>query len=134
MTGFGWNCTLATLTCKRPDALNAWAGYPPITHGECGWLRCCERDQYGDGFGRGRQQLVEQLGTITDTLPAGLRAAAPTGPSGWICMVQTLSCTIMNVIAANGTAQFTLTVNVASNAGASVMNAASVSGGAIRVF
>lgn len=31
ITGKGWSCTLATLTCTRADALGALASYPPIT-------------------------------------------------------------------------------------------------------
>ncbi|MFJ4847838.1 MULTISPECIES: hypothetical protein [unclassified Streptomyces] len=31
ITGTGWNCVLATLTCTRSDALAAGASYPPIT-------------------------------------------------------------------------------------------------------
>lgn len=31
ITGSGWNCTLATLTCTRADALGAGASYLPIT-------------------------------------------------------------------------------------------------------
>jgi hypothetical protein len=31
ISGTGWNCVLATLTCTRADALNAGASYPPIT-------------------------------------------------------------------------------------------------------
>src|SRR6185503_2874387 len=31
MSGTGWTCTLATLTCTRSDALAAGASYPPIT-------------------------------------------------------------------------------------------------------
>ncbi|MFD9223461.1 hypothetical protein ACFWDI_26440 [Streptomyces sp. NPDC060064] len=31
LSGSGWNCTLATLTCTRSDALAAGSNYPPIT-------------------------------------------------------------------------------------------------------
>src|SRR6185503_20052516 len=31
ISGTGWTCTLATLTCTRSDALAAGASYPPIT-------------------------------------------------------------------------------------------------------
>ena len=31
LSGAGWNCTVATTTCTRSDALNAGASYPPIT-------------------------------------------------------------------------------------------------------
>jgi uncharacterized repeat protein (TIGR01451 family) len=31
LSGSGWTCTLSPLVCKRSDALNAGASYPPIT-------------------------------------------------------------------------------------------------------
>src|SRR5439155_1708025 len=31
LSGTGWTCTLATLTCTRSDVLAAGASYPPIT-------------------------------------------------------------------------------------------------------
>jgi hypothetical protein len=31
LSGTGWNCTLATLTCTRADALASGSSYPPIT-------------------------------------------------------------------------------------------------------
>ncbi|MEV6008661.1 hypothetical protein AB0M29_17820 [Streptomyces sp. NPDC051976] len=31
ITGRGWHCTLATLTCTRSDVLPAGHGYPPVT-------------------------------------------------------------------------------------------------------
>ncbi len=31
MSGAGWNCTLASLTCTRSDVLNSGASYPPVT-------------------------------------------------------------------------------------------------------
>ena len=31
LTGLGWNCTLATLTCVRADVLRAGAAYPTVT-------------------------------------------------------------------------------------------------------
>ncbi|MFP5246884.1 MAG: FG-GAP-like repeat-containing protein, partial [Thermoanaerobaculia bacterium] len=31
ISGFGWSCTLGTLTCTRSNALAAYSSYPPIT-------------------------------------------------------------------------------------------------------
>jgi CSLREA domain-containing protein/uncharacterized repeat protein (TIGR01451 family) len=70
-------------------------------------------------------------GTVTavDTLPAGLTATAISG-SGWSCDVSTLTCTRSDALAAGSSyPDITLTVNVASNAPASVTNSAAVSGG-----
>jgi uncharacterized repeat protein (TIGR01451 family) len=67
--------------------------------------------------------------TVTDTLPTGLTATGMAG-TGWACTLATLTCTRSDALA--GSAAYpaiTLTVNVASNAPASVVNTASVSGG-----
>ncbi|HWZ44185.1 MAG TPA: hypothetical protein VNW97_11965 [Candidatus Saccharimonadales bacterium] len=67
--------------------------------------------------------------TVTDTLPAGLTATAISG-TGWSCTLGTLTCTRSDVLAASSSyPAITLTVNVASNAAASVINTAVVSGG-----
>jgi uncharacterized repeat protein (TIGR01451 family) len=67
--------------------------------------------------------------TVTDTLPTGLTATAMSG-SGWTCTLGTLTCTRSDVL--NGGSSYppiTLTVNVATNAPASVTNTATVAGG-----
>ena len=67
--------------------------------------------------------------TVRDTLPASLTATAIGGPN-WNCTLATLSCTRTDVLAAGaGFPAITLTVNVASNAPASVTNTATISGG-----
>jgi hypothetical protein len=67
--------------------------------------------------------------TVTDTLPAGLTATGISG-TGWICALGSLSCTRSDVLAAGSSyPAITLTVNVGSNATASVTNTATVSGG-----
>ena len=68
--------------------------------------------------------------TMTDTLPAaGLTATAISG-TGWSCTLATLTCTRSDALAAAASyPAITLTVNVASNAPASVTNTATVSGG-----
>jgi uncharacterized repeat protein (TIGR01451 family) len=67
--------------------------------------------------------------TVQDSLPAGLTATALSG-SGWSCTVGTLTCTQSTPLSAGSSySSITLTVNVASNAPASVTNSATVSGG-----
>ena len=67
--------------------------------------------------------------TVTDTLPAGLTATAISG-TGWSCVLGTLTCTRSDVLAANASyPNITLTVNVANNAPANVINSVTVTGG-----
>jgi hypothetical protein len=68
--------------------------------------------------------------TVADTLPAGLTATAIAG-TGWTCSISpTLGCTRSDTLAAGASYPvISLTVNVASNAPASVTNTATVSGG-----
>ncbi|HJR08737.1 MAG TPA: DUF11 domain-containing protein [Pyrinomonadaceae bacterium] len=73
--------------------------------------------------------------TVTDTLPAGLTVASVSAPSGWNCSGTvigsgTATCTSTNVVAAGQSFPvISLTVNVATNAAASVTNSVSVAGG-----
>jgi uncharacterized repeat protein (TIGR01451 family) len=68
--------------------------------------------------------------TVSDTLPSGMTVATITGP-GWVCTPgATSTCTRSDPL--NGGASYpaiTLTVNVATNASASLTNTATVSGG-----
>lgn len=67
--------------------------------------------------------------TVTDVLPASLTATAMAG-TGWTCTLATRTCTRSNVLAGGAIyPAITLTVNVAANAPASVVNTATVSGG-----
>jgi hypothetical protein len=67
--------------------------------------------------------------TVTDTLPSGLTATTISG-SDWNCTLGTLTCTRSDLLPeAASYPPITLTVNVASNAPASVTNTATVSGG-----
>ena len=70
--------------------------------------------------------------TVTDTLPAGLTYVSAAG-TGWSCGAasQVVTCTSNAgvTIAVGATSAITLTVNVASNAPASVTNVATASGG-----
>jgi uncharacterized repeat protein (TIGR01451 family) len=67
--------------------------------------------------------------TVMDALPSGLTATAISGP-GWSTNLATLTCTRSDTLAAGmAYPAITLTVSVASDAPASVINSATVSGG-----
>ena len=67
--------------------------------------------------------------TVVDTLPAGLTATA-VGGTGWSCVLNTLTCTRSDALAAaSAYAPITVTVNVAANAPQQLTNTAAVSGG-----
>jgi uncharacterized repeat protein (TIGR01451 family) len=67
--------------------------------------------------------------TVTDAMPVGLTAKAA-GGTGWSCAVAPVSCTRSDVLGAGASyPPITLTVDVASNAPASLTNIGSVSGG-----
>ena len=67
--------------------------------------------------------------TMVDTLPAGLTATA-LGGTNWSCTLATLTCTRSDVLGAGlSYDDITLTVNVVANAGPSVTNTATASGG-----
>ena len=68
--------------------------------------------------------------TVIETLPAGLTPSVASG-SGWNCVIsnQTVTCTQTNPTAAGTSySPITLTVGVATNAAASLINTATVSG------
>jgi uncharacterized protein (TIGR03437 family) len=68
--------------------------------------------------------------TVTDTLPTGLTATGASG-NGWTCSVgPTVTCTRSDALSPGSSyPAITLTVNVASNAPASLTNTATVTGG-----
>jgi uncharacterized repeat protein (TIGR01451 family) len=67
--------------------------------------------------------------TLTDNLPAGLSVTSMFG-FGWNCPIATLNCTRSDVLAAGASyPPVNVTVNVANNAPALVINTAAVSGG-----
>ena len=67
--------------------------------------------------------------SVSDTLPTGLTATAIAG-SGWSCTMATLTCTRSDALAPSASyPPITLTVDVAFNAPASVVNGATVGGG-----
>ena len=178
MTGTGWSCTLATLTCTRADMLAAAAAYPPITltvdvasNAPANVVNAATVSGGGESnvsnntstittpviplppdltivkvangtFTQGQTGATYTLtitnaGTgptsaavsVTDTLPVGLTATAIAG-TGWTCVLATLTCTRSDVLApAASYPPITLTVNIATNAPANVVNTATVSGG-----
>ena len=70
------------------------------------------------------------LVTVNDNLPSGLTATAFDGGPNWSCTLSPLQCNRGDVLAAGASYDpIILTVNVAANAGASVTNTATVSGG-----
>jgi uncharacterized repeat protein (TIGR01451 family) len=67
--------------------------------------------------------------TVIDTLPAGLTATAISG-TGWTCTLANLTCTRSDALALRSNyPAITVTVDVALNAPANVVNTATVSGG-----
>ena len=69
------------------------------------------------------------LVTVTDTLPAGLTATAIVG-AGWTCTLAPLACTRSDALAPGASyPPITVTVNVAPNAPATVINSVAVAGG-----
>ncbi|HEV8552323.1 MAG TPA: IPTL-CTERM sorting domain-containing protein [Casimicrobiaceae bacterium] len=67
--------------------------------------------------------------SVADTLPAGLTATDLSG-TGWSCVLGTLTCTRSDTLVAGlSYPVITLTVDVALNAGSSLSNVATVSGG-----
>jgi uncharacterized repeat protein (TIGR01451 family) len=67
--------------------------------------------------------------TVTDTVPTGLTATAIDGP-GWNCVLATLTCERSDSLAAGDSyPDITLTVDVANDAPATVINSGTVSGG-----
>ena len=67
--------------------------------------------------------------TVTDALPTGLTATAISG-TGWNCTLATLTCTRSDSLAdGDSYPDITLTVDVAADAPASVINSSTVEGG-----
>jgi uncharacterized repeat protein (TIGR01451 family) len=114
----------------EPDLTVLKSHTDPFKQGETG-------DTYTITVSNGGDDSTDGVVTLTDTLPAGLVAQAMSG-TGWNCSGNTfpatgpatLTCTSSGVLASGAsTGAITLTVDVASNAPASVINAVAVSGG-----
>lgn len=178
LTGSGWTCTFATLTCTRSDPLAAGNSYPPVSlfvsvdhdapssvmnsatlsgggeintandtamittavaqkadlaitksHGGSWTQGDAGRDYAIDVANVGYAGTNGTTVTVVDQLPAGLTATAILG-SGWSCSLGNLTCTRSDALA-NGASYppVTVTVSVAADAAAHVVNMATVSGG-----
>jgi uncharacterized repeat protein (TIGR01451 family) len=114
---------LGTFTVRAADlTISANHSSAAFTQGQTGATYTLSISNFG---------MASSSGTVTvvDTLPPGLTAIAFSG-TGWNCTLSTLTCTRSDALAANTSyPPITLTVNVAANAGTSVKNSATVSGG-----
>ncbi|HEX4786243.1 MAG TPA: Ig-like domain repeat protein [Candidatus Sulfotelmatobacter sp.] len=112
----------ASLSVGSPDLTISKTHSGNFTQGQTGATYSVTANNAGSGPTVGTV-------TVTDTLPSGLTATAING-SGWSCTLGTLTCTRSDALAASSSYPIiTLTVNVASNAPASLTNTAAVSGG-----
>ncbi len=174
ISGTGWNCVLATLTCDRSDSLPAGDSYPDITMTvdvandapatviNSGTVSgggdptpdtdddptniksvnlVIDKSHTGD-FTQGQIGAEYTLSvknngpdastgtvTVTDTLPTGLTATAISG-TGWNCVLATLTCDRSDSLPAGDSyPDITMTVDVANDAPATVINSGTVSGG-----
>jgi uncharacterized repeat protein (TIGR01451 family) len=178
ISGPGWACSLASLTCTRSDSLASGASYPDITvtvsvSGDApanvintatvsGGDDVDESNNtaedptiiippqpdlsiektHSGNFMQGQTGAiyvitVTNIGsepasgtvTVTDTIPAGLTATGISGP-GWACSLASLTCTRSDSLASGASyPDITVTVSVAGDAPANVINTATVSGG-----
>jgi len=181
ISGTGWACTLATLTCTRSDSLtNSGSSFPNITvtvdvalnapssvtnvatvsgGSEVNTANDIAQDPTTilppphpdlapfmnhsfNNFVQGQSGIyridISNVGTaitsgavtVSDTLPAGLTATDMSGV-GWTCSVgATSSCTQSTPLQFNNSyAPIFLTVAIAANAPANVINSVTVSGG-----
>jgi uncharacterized repeat protein (TIGR01451 family) len=114
------NFTVSTVTA--PDLALTVTHTGNFTQGDLGQTYTLVVTNLGTGTGSGTV-------TVTNILPAGLTATAIGGP-GWTANLGTLTCTRSDALAGGAAyPPITLTVNVDSNAPASVTNVAIVSGG-----
>ncbi len=92
------------------------------------------QNQMGDAFfltvsNAGSAPTDGSTVTVADTMPAGFTPVTISG-SGWNCTLGTLTCTRNDVLGASASyPMITITLNVAGNAGPSLTNTATVSGG-----
>ncbi len=114
---------LSTAVAPSPDLAITKTHVGTALQGQTGFTYTITVSNVGTGPTSG-------LVTVSDTVPAGLTATAVSG-SGWACSLgATPTCTRSDVLAnAAAYPPITLTVNVASNAPATVINTATVSGG-----
>ena len=109
----------STVNVNGPDMTLAKSHAGSFTQGDSG------RAYTLTATNSGNRQATGAVG-VADTLPAGLTATAISG-SGWTCTLGTLTCTRSDALAAGASyPPITVTVNVADNAPASVVNTATV--------
>jgi uncharacterized repeat protein (TIGR01451 family) len=122
VNGGAGNVAILLNTCPRPDLTIAKTHSGSFAQGADGYTYTLTVRNSGAG-------ATKNLVTVTDTLPAGLRATGMSGV-GWTCSAAALSCTRGDVLAPGASyPPVTLTVSVAPNAAASLVNQAFVSGG-----
>ena len=115
----GW---CLTFTLNAPDLTIAKTHSGDFTQGQIGATYSINVTNNGPANTSGTV-------TVIDTLPVGLTATDLAG-IGWSCNVGTLTCTRSDVLLAGSSyPAITLTVDVAGNAAANLINTATVSGG-----
>jgi uncharacterized repeat protein (TIGR01451 family) len=115
--------TVTVTPAAAPDVAIAKSHSGNATLGQTGFAYTITVSNVGNGSSSG-------IVTVTDILPAKLTATAIGGP-GWTCSLGAApSCTRSDALAPGATyPAITLTVNVASDAPATITNTATVSGG-----
>jgi uncharacterized repeat protein (TIGR01451 family) len=111
-----------TAVSAVPDLVVVKAHADPLKQGQVGAVYTLTVSNSGGAATSGTV-------TLADALPAGFTATAVAG-SGWTCTLATLTCTRGDALAAGASYPVVqVTVDVAANALASVVNHATVSGG-----
>ena len=108
-------------SCAPPDLTITKSHTGNFTQGQTG--------TYTITVSNGGNSATSGTVTVTETVPTGLTATAMSG-SGWSCTQPAGPCTRSDALAAGSSYNaITLTVSVASNAPASVLNTVTVAGG-----
>jgi uncharacterized repeat protein (TIGR01451 family) len=114
--------TASTTITALPDLVVAVTASGPFARGQTGATYALLVTNTGAG-------ATTAPVSVDHALPAGLTATAIAG-AGWTCTLATLGCTRSDALAAGASfAPITLTVDVALDAPATLVNVASVSGG-----
>jgi uncharacterized repeat protein (TIGR01451 family) len=120
--GRPWPTTTAqsTVTVNGPDMTLAKTHTGDFTQGDTGKTYSLVATNVGNAPGSGTV-------SVADTLPTGLTATAISG-TGWTCTLGTLTCTRSDALGAGASyPPITVTVDVARDAPATVINTAAVS-------
>jgi uncharacterized repeat protein (TIGR01451 family) len=119
---FSVDGTVAPVSTTRPDLVVSLTHSGSFRQGDNG-------DTYSIAVTNIGTAATTGTVTIADSLPTGLTATALDGP-GWTADLGTLSCSRSeNLAPGGGYPPITVVVSVATNAGASLTNVATVSGG-----